>query len=136
MFAGEAEALAERGHTMTDILGEPANEALGAAICSWMADKGYATGHGVTIKELLEEINQLAIEPGRKAGPSLPDQPVSSVRTRTEILRELAKSPCCDACWVRPETGKAKGRYAICSNCGKTSIRWEVTATVIKMMNK
>ena len=122
---------------MTDILGEPANGALGAAICSWMADKSYATGHGVTIKELLEEINQQAIERGRKMEPSLLDRPVSSpARTRPEISRELARSPCCDACWVRPETGHAKGRYAVCSNCRKTSIRWDVTTTVIKMMNR
>ena len=73
-----------------------------------MADKGYATDHGVTIKDLLEEINQQAIERGRITEPSLLDRPL-----RTEISRELARSPCCDACWVRPETGHAKGRYAM-----------------------
>jgi hypothetical protein len=131
-LAAEAEALGENGAHMMDILGEPANGALGAAICIWMADKGYTTSHGA-IKELLEEIDRQAIERGRKTGPSLLDPPVSSVRTRTEISRELARSPCCDACWVRPETGKAKGRYAICSNCRKTSIRWDVTTTVVEL---
>jgi hypothetical protein len=48
--------------------------------------------------------------------------------TRGERSRELARTPCCDAPWVTPKSGRARDRYAVCSDCRKTEIQWEVTA--------
>jgi hypothetical protein len=54
--------------------------------------------------------------------------PVTSIPTRGERSRELARTPCCDAPWVTPKSGKARDRYAVCSDCRKTVIQWELTA--------
>jgi hypothetical protein len=119
---------------MTDIPAEPADGSGLAAMCHWMAEKGYAIGHGETIKELLDEINRQAMERGRKAAsPALILDEIVGGPTRGERSRELGTTPCCGASWVIPKTGKANDRFAVCSDCGEYSIRWEVETTVIKV---
>jgi hypothetical protein len=93
-----------------------------------MADNGYTIGPGDTVKELLDEINRQAIERGRKAvrEASILDENLDNVPTRGEMSRELALTPGCGASWRPPKSGKPNDRYAVCSDCGKYGIEWEV----------
>ena len=69
-------------------------------VSQWMMDKGYATGHGDTIEDLLKELEWQAVEREREACAKL----CEDVKLDLRDIRRLGASGCIAAIRARGET--------------------------------